>query len=135
MRGKEKIGLIVLNSLLTESDCVRAQRNPAGIVTEPSITLILPAYNESATIGGTISKTIEYFNQRGYTYQIIVAADGNDGTRELVADLGKTNPAVEVIGHAERLGKGRGVREAVARATGAVVGYADADYKVPIEEF
>jgi len=104
-------------------------------VTGPYITLILPAFNESATIVGTISKTVEYFTQRGYTYQIIVAADGNDGTREIVAKVGETDAAVQVIGHPERLGKGRGVREAVALATGSIIGYADADYKVPIEEF
>jgi dolichyl-phosphate beta-glucosyltransferase len=104
-------------------------------VTDPYITLILPAFNESATIAATISKTIAYFDERRYTYQIIVAADGNDGTRELVAKLGESNPSIRVIGHPERLGKGRGIREAIALATGTIIGYADADYKVPIEEF
>ena len=42
---------------------------------------------------------------------------------------------VRVIGHRERSGKGRGVREAAALALGKIVGYADADNKVPIEEF
>ena len=101
----------------------------------PYLTLILPAYNESRTIAATISRTIAYCDERGYTYQIIVAADGTDGTREIVAEIGRTNPQVEVTGHAERLGKGRGVREAVAMSTGQIIGYADADYKVPIEEF
>jgi dolichyl-phosphate beta-glucosyltransferase len=104
-------------------------------LTDPYLTLILPAYNESLTIASTISKTISYFDLRGYSYQIIVAADGTDGTRETVASLGRTNPRILVTGHAERLGKGRGVREAVAMATGEIIGYADADYKVPIEEF
>ena len=101
----------------------------------PYLSLILPAYNESATIVSTISKTIAYLDERGYSYQIIVAADGNDGTREKVAELSRTNPAIQVTGHPERLGKGRGVREAVAMAQGEIIGYADADYKVPIEEF
>ena len=101
----------------------------------PYISLILPAYNEVATICGTISKTIEYFQSRGYTYQIVVAADGDDGTRERVAELARDNPSIVVIGHSERLGKGRGIREALKLATGSVVGYADADYKVPFEEF
>jgi dolichyl-phosphate beta-glucosyltransferase len=104
-------------------------------VPAPYITLILPAYNEAATIVGTIAKTIEYFDRRGYMYQIIVAADGNDGTREIVARLGETNPAIQVVGHVERLGKGRGIREAMTLAKGDIVGYADADYKVPIDEF
>ena len=47
----------------------------------PYLTLILPAFNESRTIVSTLSKTIAYFDERGYTYQIIVAADGTDGTR------------------------------------------------------
>jgi dolichyl-phosphate beta-glucosyltransferase len=104
-------------------------------MTAPYITLIFPAYNESATIAGTIAKTIEYFKLRGYSYQIIVAADGNDGTREIVAGLGEKDPAIQAIGHPERLGKGRAIREAVALAKGQIIGYADADYKVPIEEF
>ena len=104
-------------------------------LSNPYLTLILPAFNESRTIASTISKTIAYFDERRYTYQIIVAADGTDGTRELVAELGRANPRIQVTGHAERLGKGRGVREAVGMANGEIIGYADADYKVPIEEF
>jgi dolichyl-phosphate beta-glucosyltransferase len=106
-----------------------------SVVTSPYITLILPAFNEAATIEGTISKTIDYFHRREYSYQIIVAADGNDGTREIVAALGQKNPAIQVIGHVERLGKGRAIREAMALAKGRIVGYADADYKVPIDEY
>ena len=104
-------------------------------MTKPYLTLIYPAFNEAATIRGTLAKTVAYFELRQYSYQIIVAADGNDGTRELVAEMGQTNPAIQVIGHGERLGKGRGIREAVALATGSIIGYADADYKVPIEEY
>ena len=83
-------------------------------MTSPYITLILPAFNESPTIAGTLAKTIAYFDERGHTYQIIVAADGNDGTREIVARFAQDNPAIHVIGHPERLGKGRGIREADA---------------------
>jgi len=101
----------------------------------PYLTLILPAFNESRTIVSTLSKTIAYFDERRYTYQIIVAADGTDSTRERVAELGRSNPQIQVTGHPERLGKGRGVREAVGMANGEIIGYADADYKVPIEEF
>jgi dolichyl-phosphate beta-glucosyltransferase len=101
----------------------------------PYLTLILPAFNEARTIVSTITRTIQYFENRGYTYQIIVAADGTDGTRERVAEMSQANTHIQVTGHPERLGKGRGVREAAAMATGEIIGYADADYKVPIEEF
>lgn len=101
----------------------------------PYLSLILPAYNEAGTIAATISKTAEYFRQRRYSYEIIVAADGNDGTRELIAGLAQTNPSIRVIGETSRCGKGHGVRKAVEIAAGKMIGYADADYKVPIEEF
>jgi glycosyltransferase involved in cell wall biosynthesis len=94
------------------------------------ITLILPAYNEAESIGRTIREAREYFARRGYAHEIVVAADGDDGTREIAAGLG-----ARVVGEPARRGKGRGVREAAAIARGRYVGYADADNKVPIDEF
>jgi dolichyl-phosphate beta-glucosyltransferase len=49
--------------------------------------------------------------------------------------MAATNPALSAIGTEQRAGKGLGIRNAVAVATGAIIGYADADNKVPIEEF
>jgi dolichyl-phosphate beta-glucosyltransferase len=105
------------------------------VIERPYLSLIYPAYNEASTIAETLRKTVAYFRRSGLTYQIIVAADGNDGTRELAAQMAASDSAIQVIGGLERRGKGRGVREAVALATGDIIGYADADYKVPIEEF
>jgi dolichyl-phosphate beta-glucosyltransferase len=102
---------------------------------EPYITLILPAYNEAGAIVGTIESSIAWFETQGYTWEIIVAADGTDGTREVVKSRFTGDERVAVIGHPERRGKGRGVREAVGLARGSIVGYADADNKVPIEEY
>ena len=99
------------------------------------ISLILPAYNERASIGATLKDIAGYFQSRCMTYEIIVAADGDDGTRELVTEMRRTNPCLVVIGNVERGGKGRGIREAVAIARGQIIGYADADNKVDIREF
>ncbi|HWQ57285.1 MAG TPA: dolichyl-phosphate beta-glucosyltransferase [Bryobacteraceae bacterium] len=101
----------------------------------PYLSLVLPAFNEAAAIGQTISEIVAWLEARGLTYEIIVAADGSDGTREVVREMARTNARLRAIGHPERLGKGRGVREAVALAEGEIIGYADADNKVPIEEF
>jgi dolichyl-phosphate beta-glucosyltransferase len=101
----------------------------------PDISLILPAYNEAKSIASTVREASEYFRSRGTTHEIIVAADGNDGTREICRDLGASGLPVRVIGEDARRGKGRGVRDAALVATGQVVGYADADNKVPITEF
>jgi dolichyl-phosphate beta-glucosyltransferase len=102
---------------------------------QPDITLILPAYNERASIARTIAEAVDFFTRRHSTYQIVVAADGGDGTRELVSEMARENPALRVLGENARRGKGRGIREAVAIAEGAIIGFADADNKVPIAEF
>jgi len=97
--------------------------------------LILPAYNECSSIGSTIDQAFAYFQSRGIHAEIIVAADGGDGTREVVCKKSAGNANLKVIGHEERSGKGRGVREAVALARGRFIGYADADNKVPFSEY
>jgi dolichyl-phosphate beta-glucosyltransferase len=99
------------------------------------ISLILPAYNEARVIPTTIADAVRYFESRGLRYEVIVAADGTDGTREIVRDLARTNAALSAIGSDARSGKGLGIRNAVALATGKVIGYADADNKVPVEEY
>ena len=107
----------------------------SGIVQSVDISLILPAFNESTTIAATIRDVVSYFNSQNYKYELIIAADGEDGTREKAGELALTNSSIKVIGEQARRGKGRGIREAVAIATGKVIGFADADNKVPIEEY
>ena len=102
---------------------------------EPDISLILPAYNEARVIPQTIGEAVRYFAKAGLRYEIIVAADGTDGTRETVRKMARENPALRAMGEDRRRGKGLGIREAVAVASGSVIGYADADNKVPIEEY
>ena len=99
------------------------------------VSLILPAFNERASIGSTIDEAFTYFRNRGIHAQIIVAADGTDGTRELVREMKSRYPDLDIIGHEARAGKGRGVREAVSLARGRVIGYADADNKVPLDDY
>jgi dolichyl-phosphate beta-glucosyltransferase len=102
---------------------------------QPDISLILPAYNEAGCIAGTIAEAVSYFESRQLTCEILVAADGDDGTREIVAELGRKDPAIRALGGPERRGKGRGIRMAVGMAAGAIIGFADADNKVPIGEY
>jgi dolichyl-phosphate beta-glucosyltransferase len=100
----------------------------------PQLSLIIPAFNEAQGIRRTLQATQSYLDGQNCSYEIIVAADGNDGTREIVADMARSDSRLSVLGSAERGGKGRGIRQGMARAQGKIVGFADADYKTPIEE-
>jgi glycosyltransferase involved in cell wall biosynthesis len=101
---------------------------------ETYLSLIVPAYNESATIARTLSAMREYLERRGWAWEIIVSADGTDGTRERAREFAGNDPRISVIGEPQRRGKGRGVRDGVLQAKGQIVGFVDADYKTPIEE-
>ncbi len=99
----------------------------------PQLSLVIPAFNEVATIRRTLCAIRDYLEPRGVSYELIVTADGTDGTREAAAALAGALP-VTVLGEPRRRGKGRGVREGVLASTGAIVGFLDADYKVAINE-
>ncbi len=101
----------------------------------PDLSLIFPAYNEHARIAATIREADSCFRARRLTVEILVAADGTDGTREAAAALCHEVPRLKVLGSPERRGKGHGIRQAVHEATGKLIGFADADNKTPITEF
>jgi len=103
------------------------------------VSLIIPAYNEVDSIRTTVDQAVDYFSGRGIASELIVAADGNDGTREAALEVAQAHrhlaTRIHVIGSPERRGKGHAVREAVRLAAGDVIGFTDADNKTPIGEF
>src|SRR5262249_4701114 len=101
---------------------------------QPYLSLIVPAYNEAGRILDTLADFRNHLDLQPFDYEIVVSADGNDGTREKVAELARRDRRISVLGSAERGGKGRGIRLAVAKAKGKVIGFADADNKTPIGE-
>ena len=98
------------------------------------LSLVVPAYNESATIAATLCSIRQYLHAQPWAWEVIVSADGNDGTRERAAEFAASDPRFGVIGSPRRRGKGHGVRAGILRASGSVVGFLDADYKTPIDE-
>jgi dolichyl-phosphate beta-glucosyltransferase len=101
---------------------------------DPSVSLILPAYNEAQTIRHTLEEATAYLSDRALEYEVLVVAEGDDGTGDIVAELAASNPRLRVLGGRERRGKGHAIRAAVAVAQMEVIGFADADNKTPICE-
>jgi dolichyl-phosphate beta-glucosyltransferase len=99
------------------------------------VSLIIPAYNEVGRIRETVGEAVDYFHQRNQPFEIIVSADGSDGTREAAREMAARHPEIKVIGSPQRRGKGLGIREGVGLASGDVIGFTDADNKTPITEF
>ena len=98
------------------------------------LSVVLPAYNEAQSIRSTLTAMRTFLDRQGYAYEIIVAADGDDETPEIVGEMARDWPALKLTAEAGRHGKGHGLRRGMRLATGEIVGFIDADYKTPIDE-
>ena len=99
----------------------------------PSLSLVVPAYNEAARIGATVREATAYLAARPYPAELIVVDDGSaDRTAELAraAAAGAGVPVrVVAIPHG---GKGAALRAGMAAATGEQVAFSDADLATPL---
>ena len=97
---------------------------------EPPLTVIIPAYNEAASIGPLLDAVVA----APFSKQIVVVDDGSsDGTAEAItawvgrAGSGGPNHDLEVIRHPANRGKGAAIRTGLGRARGRVTLIQDAD--------
>jgi dolichyl-phosphate beta-glucosyltransferase len=99
----------------------------------PSLSVILPAYQEAARIGASVEKALAYLHLRDYPAELIVVSDGStDGTARIAREAG--GERVHVIENRVNRGKGHAVRTGMLAARGAHLLFSDVDFATPIEE-
>jgi dolichyl-phosphate beta-glucosyltransferase len=99
----------------------------------PTLSVVIPAYNESTRIVPTIGAVATYCSNLGMPWELIIADDGSkDNTVAIVKKLGLANLRVLVAEH--NGGKGNAVRRGILAARGDYILFADADNSTPIEE-
>jgi dolichyl-phosphate beta-glucosyltransferase len=100
------------------------------------LTIVMPAYNEGKRIGLTLERTLAYLGQQPFASQVIVVDDGSqDDTVQVVQAYCARTPHLLLLCNESNRGKGYSIRRGVSAAAGRYIGFADADYKTPIEEF
>jgi glycosyltransferase involved in cell wall biosynthesis len=95
----------------------------------PSISAVLPAYNEVAVIADTVRRTHEALRRHHVAdLEVVVVDDGsNDGTGEVVRALAAELPRTVALGHSRNLGYGAALRTGFEAARGEAIWLLDSD--------
>ncbi|MFQ5799617.1 MAG: glycosyltransferase family 2 protein, partial [Bacteroidota bacterium] len=99
---------------------------------QPTVTIIITAYNEEKHIAKKLENTL-HLDYPDNKLEIVVASDGStDGTDEIVLDYSDRYKTVKLCRVEGRVGKTETQNRAVAMAKGEIVVFSDAttDYKV-----
>jgi dolichyl-phosphate beta-glucosyltransferase len=105
----------------------------AGGTPAPSVSIVIPAFNESRRIADSLGKLREFLGTTSLSFEILVVDDGStDGTGTIVSRF--EGEGVRLISHHQRRGKGHSVRTGMLKATGTYVLFTDADLSTPIDE-
>ncbi len=106
-------------------------------VTQPAVSLIIPAYNEEGRIGPGLKAIVEYATATQLSLEVIVVDDGStDDTATLAGALLRMAPNVSgrVTRSRQNRGKGYAVRAGLTAARAPYAVFSDADLSTPIEE-
>jgi dolichyl-phosphate beta-glucosyltransferase len=102
---------------------------------QPQYSIIVPAYNERARIGGTLERILEHLAEQKWSAEIVVVNDGSrDDTADVVSQFAAEHPQVRLIQNPGNQGKGYAVRNGMLNAWGKVLLFTDADLSSPISE-
>jgi len=95
-------------------------------VTVPSLSVVIPAYNESARLSSTLAAVISHLS-RSETELIVVDDGSSDDTAELARRTLADTPRAKIIALPTNRGKGAAVRTGVLAAAGDAILFMDAD--------
>jgi len=101
----------------------------------PLISVVIPAYNESARIGKALDEVLFCVHERNWRAEVLVVNDGStDRTAAIVQEFAELHPEVRLLNNPGNRGKGFSVRQGVLHAVGDIVMFTDADLSAPMEE-
>ncbi len=106
--------------------------NPPELQPASSLAVVIPVFNEAATIGNVVKAVAA---QNLVREIIIVDAASNDGTWEALQGLAAAEPRARLFRHAVNRGKGAALRTGFAQVTAPLVIVQDADLEYDPSEY
>lgn len=105
-----------------------------GKVGVQTLSLVIPAYNESKRIKESLHKLQTYFKGQRNVEIILVVEKSSDKTLEFARELVGNDNRFRIVGNKVQKGKGYAVKTGMLKAKGAVVIFMDLDLSTPLTE-
>ncbi len=103
-------------------------------MTDPYLSVVIPAYNESARLPPTLDVVTAWLREQDFTSEIVVVDDGSTDDTAGIARQTLGEFPHQCITHEQNRGKGAGLKTGMVAARGEFVLFTDADLSTPIEE-
>ncbi len=101
----------------------------------PDISVVIPAYNETKRLPGTLCAAEDYFDARNVSREILVVDDGSqDDTVRMTLNLKDDIKGLKILRNDRNRGKGFSVRHGMLEASGRWILMMDADQSSPMGE-
>ena len=115
---------------MTDAETSRSQNKRSN----PSISCVMPAYNEAGNLGVVVPHVIKALNNLSKNIEIIVVNDGSrDATAKILADLCTTFPQIVALNLSRNFGKEAALTAGLEATQGDVVVILDADGQHPVD--
>jgi len=104
---------------------------------QPTLSIVVPAFNEAGRIGPSLRKITDYISQQHEKIELIVVDDGStDNTAEVAEKTSGDSGAAmtRVVRYEPNRGKGHAVRRGLLEAQANIALFSDADLSTPITE-
>ena len=97
-------------------------------MTEPKISVVIPAYNEEECIGDCVREVCGVMDRFGEPYEVVVSNDGStDGTGERLRALKGEFPSLRVVRLLKNTGETAAMEAGIKHARGEWIAMMDAD--------
>ena len=103
----------------------------------PSISIILPVFNEEERIKSSSERILAYCRKAGWDFELIFVEDGSqDSTVEIIQRLQSADDHIKLMRLASRLGKGGSIKAAALYlARKEYIAFMDIDLSADPSEF
>jgi dolichyl-phosphate beta-glucosyltransferase len=105
---------------------------PEAIRPEPSLTLVIPAYNEAARIAATVCEAIAWLRAQPFRGELIVVDDGSDDATAAIAESVLDGLPWGTVLRIRHGGKAAAVRAGMLAAACEQIAFSDADLATPL---